>query len=172
MDISLYRRLNADVLRMSHAPCAEERYDLCDREGILVIDKMSVVGICAGNKIEPYNPFPLYDYHERVLRDMIARDRNHPSVIVWSLGNEPDTEYFPQSAYVYWKSLYDLAHQFEWVEPSGHAHLLPERLHKRPDYLHDGHGMHQPLLRLVLHLRRSGNGEICLQYRARLLAGN
>jgi len=112
-DIALYKWLNANVLRMSHYPYAEEMYDLCDREGILVVDETPAVGIGAGDKIDPYKTFPLFDYHAQVLRDMIARDRNHPSVIMWSLGNEPDTEHFPQSAYDYWKPLYDLAHQLD-----------------------------------------------------------
>ena len=112
-DISLYRWLNANVLRMSHYPYAEEMYDLCDREGIMVVDETPAVGIGAGDKVDPYKTFPLADYHAQVLRDMIARDRNHPSVIMWSLGNEPDTEHFPQSAYDYWKPLYDLAHELD-----------------------------------------------------------
>ena len=112
-DIALYRWLNANVLRMSHYPYAEEMYDLCDREGILVVDETPAVGIGAGDKVDPYKTFPLFDYHTQVLRDMIARDRNHPSVIMWSLGNEPDTEHFPQSAYDYWKPLYDLAHELD-----------------------------------------------------------
>ena len=112
-DLSLYRWLNANVLRMSHYPYAEEMYDLCDREGILVIDETPAVGIGAGDRVDPYKTFPLYDYHAQVLADMIARDRNHPCVIMWSLGNEPDTEHFPQSAYDYWKPLYDLAHRLD-----------------------------------------------------------
>ena len=112
-DISLYRWLNANVLRMSHYPYAEEMYDLCDREGILVVDETPAVGIGAGESTDPYKTFPLFDYHRQVLQDMIARDRNHPSVIMWSLGNEPDTEHFPQSAYDYWKPLYDLAHALD-----------------------------------------------------------
>lgn len=113
VDISLYRWLNANVLRMSHYPYAEEIYDLCDREGIMVVDETPAVGIGAGDRVDPYKTFPLFDYHTQVLRDMIARDRNHPSVVMWSLGNEPDTEHFPQSAYDYWKPLYDLAHQLD-----------------------------------------------------------
>ena len=112
-DIALYKWLNANVLRMSHYPYAEEMYDLCDREGILVVDETPAVGIGAGDKFDPYKAFPLFDYHKQVLTDMIARDRNHPSVIMWSLGNEPDTEHFPQSAYDYWKPLYDLAHKLD-----------------------------------------------------------
>ena len=112
-DVSLYKWLNANVLRMSHYPYAEEMYDLCDREGILVIDETPAVGIGAGDRVDPYKTFPLFDYHKQVLADMIARDQNHPSVILWSLGNEPDTEHFPQSAYDYWKPLYDLAHELD-----------------------------------------------------------
>ena len=44
---------------------------------------------------------------------MIARDKNHPCVVMWSLGNEPDTENFPQSAYDYWRPLYQLAHKLD-----------------------------------------------------------
>ena len=113
VDLSLYRWLNANVLRMSHYPYAEEIYDLCDREGILVIDETPAVGIGAGDRVDPYKTFPLADYHAQVLADMIARDKNHPCVILWSLGNEPDTEHFPQSAFDYWRPLYDLAHRLD-----------------------------------------------------------
>ena len=112
-DIALYKWLNANVLRMSHYPYAEEMYDLCDREGILVVDETPAVGIGAGDKVDPYKTFPLAEYHAQVLQDMIERDQNHPSIILWSLGNEPDTEHFPQSAYDYWKPLYDLAHKLD-----------------------------------------------------------
>ena len=113
LDLSLYGWLNANVLRMSHYPYAEEVYALCDREGILVIDETPAVGIGAGDRLDPYKAFPLFDYHAQVLADMIARDKNHPCVILWSLGNEPDTEHFPQSAYDYWRPLYELAHRLD-----------------------------------------------------------
>lgn len=113
LDLSLYGWLNANVLRMSHYPYAEEVYALCDREGILVIDETPAVGIGAGERADPYKTFPLFDYHAQVLSDMIARDKNHPCVILWSLGNEPDTEHFPQSAYDYWRPLYELAHRLD-----------------------------------------------------------
>ncbi|MGYP000093297367 len=41
---------------------------------------------------------------------MIERDKNHPCVVLWSLGNEPDTEHFPESARDYWRPLYEQAH--------------------------------------------------------------
>lgn len=54
--------------------------------------------------------FPLKTYHSAVLRAMIERDKNHPCVVLWSLGNEPDTEHFPESARDYWRPLYEQAH--------------------------------------------------------------
>ena len=109
-DLKLYQWLNANCLRMSHYPYAEEVYDLCDRLGIVVIDETPAVGIGAGAACDPYKTFPLKAYHSAVLRAMIDRDKNHPCVVLWSLGNEPDTEHFPQSAYDYWRPLYEQAH--------------------------------------------------------------
>ena len=112
-DIGLYTWLNANALRTSHYPYAEEMYALCDREGIVVIDETPAVGIGAGAQQNPYSTFPLAQYHAQVLADMIARDQNHPCVAMWSLGNEPDTEHFPQAAYDYWRPLYELAHRLD-----------------------------------------------------------
>ena len=97
----------------SHYPYAEEMYQLCDREGIVVIDETPAVGIGAGDKIDPYKTFHIREHHEQVLREMIARDKNHPCVVMWSMGNEPDTEHFPESAYDYWHSLYELTHSLD-----------------------------------------------------------
>lgn len=114
-DISLFHWLNANAFRTSHYPYAEEMYALCDREGIVIIDETPAVGIGAGAALDPYKAWggELQDYHAQVLTDMIARDRNHPCVVMWSLGNEPDTEHFPQSAYDYWMPLYELAHRLD-----------------------------------------------------------
>ncbi len=110
-DVNLIHWFHANSFRTSHYPYAEEMYDLCDREGIVVIDETPAVGITAIDGQDPYKTFPLRQHHEAVLRDMIRRDKNHPCVVMWSMGNEPDTEHFPESAYEYWRSLYELAHQ-------------------------------------------------------------
>ena len=98
-------------MRMSHYPYAEEMYDLCDREGIVVMDEAPAVGIGGGAGVDPYTEWGLGDYHAQVLRAMIARDKNHPCVVLWSLGNEPNTWDFPESAYAYWHRLYEIAHE-------------------------------------------------------------
>ena len=56
-DINLIHWLNANSFRTSHYPYAEEMYQLCDREGIVVIDETPAVGIGAGDKIDPYKTF-------------------------------------------------------------------------------------------------------------------
>lgn len=110
-DVGLIHWLNGNSFRTSHYPYAEEMYDLCDREGIVIIDETPAVGI--GGTSNPYKTFPIKEHHEDVLRDMIARDKNHPCVVMWSLGNEPDTVNYPESAYDYWHSLYELAHTLD-----------------------------------------------------------
>ena len=112
-DIGLLHWMNANAVRTSHYPYSEEFYDLCDREGILVIDETPAVGIGAGAAQNPYDTFPLAQHHRDVLTAMIDRDKNHPCVVMWSLGNEPDLEHFPRSAYEYWRPLYELAHALD-----------------------------------------------------------
>ncbi|WP_276855580.1 glycoside hydrolase family 2 TIM barrel-domain containing protein [Enterocloster lavalensis] len=112
-DLSLLDWIHANSFRTSHYPYAEEMYELCDKEGIVIIDETPAVGIGAGESVNPYETFPLKEYHEQVLEELIHRDKNHPCVVMWSLGNEPDTEHFPQSAYDYWRALYDLAHDLD-----------------------------------------------------------
>ena len=92
---------------------SDEFYDLCDREGILVMDETPAVGIGGGAAVNPYKEYPLAEHHRQVLAEMIHRDKNHPCVVLWSLGNEPDLEHFPQDAYDYWHPLYELAHQLD-----------------------------------------------------------
>lgn len=108
-DINLYHWLNANCFRTSHYPNAEEIYRLCDREGIVIVDETPAVGMWAS---EQYG-WNLADYHMQVLRDMIARDKNHPCVVMWSLGNEPDTDTLPDKAYDYWHPLYEAAHRMD-----------------------------------------------------------
>lgn len=112
-DVGLLHWIGANAVRTSHYPYSEEFYDLCDREGILVIDETPAVGIGAGAAQDPYKTFPIAEHHRDVIRDMIHRDKNHPCVIMWSLGNEPDLEHFPESAYDYWRPLYELAHSLD-----------------------------------------------------------
>ncbi len=109
-DVNLLHLIGANSIRTSHYPYAEEMYALCDREGIVIIDETPAVGI-GGNK--PYERLKIKDHHRDVIKTLIKRDKNHPSVIMWSLGNEPELERYPQEALNYWRELYDLAHSLD-----------------------------------------------------------
>lgn len=109
-DVNLIHWLGANSFRTSHYPYAEEMYDLCDREGIVIIDETPAVGVNMGEHENVYQ-FGTLGHHRQVIEDLIARDKNHPCVVMWSLGNEPDLEHFPQDSYDYWHELYELAHE-------------------------------------------------------------
>lgn len=112
-DISLIHWLHANSFRTSHYPYSEEMMNLCDEEGIVVIDEVPAVGLSVGKPEEDREGYGKYNkaHHQDAIRDLIARDKNHPCVVMWSIANEPNTENQPQAAYDYFKPLYDLAHQ-------------------------------------------------------------
>ena len=68
------KKMGCNAYRASHNPMTPALLDVCDREGILVIDENRLTGI--------------NEEHLRLLERMIKRDRNHPSIILWSNGNE------------------------------------------------------------------------------------
>ncbi|RJP72758.1 MAG: hypothetical protein C4532_05630 [Candidatus Abyssobacteria bacterium SURF_17] len=90
-DFSLMKWLGANSFRTSHYPYAEEYLMLADRMGFLVIDEMPTVGL----DYKMYTDEILHKC-QNLLTELIERDGNHPSVIMWSIANEPDT--FTESA--------------------------------------------------------------------------
>jgi beta-galactosidase len=90
----LLKEMGCNAIRCSHNPPAEEFLNLCDRMGILVMDE------AFDEWREAKGQTPKYAYHRyfdewapRDLADMIARDRNHPCIVLWSAGNEvPDQD--------------------------------------------------------------------------------
>jgi len=85
-DIKLMKSNNINALRMSHYPNAPEMYDLCDRYGIYVMDEANLETHGVGGLLSN-NPAWHTAFMERAIR-MVERDKNHPSVVWWSLGNE------------------------------------------------------------------------------------
>jgi beta-galactosidase len=84
--IELLKEMGANAIRTSHNPPAPELLELCDRMGMVV---MVEAFDCwkAGKRRNDYQKL-FVDWHEKDLRAMVRRDRNHPSVILWSTGNE------------------------------------------------------------------------------------
>lgn len=87
-DILLMKQHNFNAVRCSHYPNNSLWYRLCDRYGLYVVDEANIEthGMIPMNRLTD-NPQWLSAMSERVTR-MVSRDRNHPSIIIWSLGNE------------------------------------------------------------------------------------
>lgn len=80
------KQLNFNAVRTSHYPHVNEWYDLCDEMGIYLVDEANLETHGYGAQLSS-SPEWTTAYMERATR-MVLRDKNHPSVIVWSLGNE------------------------------------------------------------------------------------
>jgi beta-galactosidase len=80
------KRMGANAIRTSHNPPAPELLTMCDTMGLMVMDE----SFDMWRRRKTQNDYARYfdEWHERDLRDLIRRDRNHPSVIMWSIGNE------------------------------------------------------------------------------------
>ena len=82
--LALLKEMGCDAIRTSHHPPAEALLDLCDEMGIMVMDE--AFDMWEGWKGDYAQFFKAW--HKRDLTDFICRDRSHPSVVMWSIGNE------------------------------------------------------------------------------------
>ena len=125
-DYELMKWIGANCFRTSHYPYAEELYQMADEEGFLVIDEVPAVGFMEstmnflsasqgnGKKVgwfEKETTPQLLENHKAALSDMINRDKNHASVIAWSILNEPQCT--SEGTEAYFKTLFDLAHEID-----------------------------------------------------------
>ncbi len=125
-DLSLIKWQGANSFRTSHYPYSEEMMQLCDEEGIVVIDEVPAVGVHLnfggganfknGKKVETFDPVEeggirTFEHHKEVIRDVISRDRNRACVVMWSIANESDSS--GKGAYEYFKPLYELARSLD-----------------------------------------------------------
>jgi beta-galactosidase len=84
--LEILQDFGCNAIRMSHNPPAPELLDLTDRMGFLVLDEIFDTWELNKTSNDFHLIFP--DWHEQDLRSMIRRDRNHPSIVAWSYGNE------------------------------------------------------------------------------------
>ncbi len=112
--LQLLKEMGCNAIRTSHNPPAPEFLDLCDRMGFLVMDE-------AFDEWEQGKRQNAYHIHfkqwwKRDLTDFIHRDRNHPSVVLWSAGNEIGEQAEPRGIAVL-KELIDTFHQEDPTRP-------------------------------------------------------
>jgi beta-galactosidase len=84
--VELLQEMGCNAIRTSHNPPAPELLEICDRLGMLVMDEAFDCWVRGKNANDYHLLYP--DWHEKDLRALVRRDRNHPSVILWSIGNE------------------------------------------------------------------------------------
>jgi beta-glucuronidase len=128
-DFELLKWIGANSFRTSHYPYAEAVLDYADRQGIVVIDETAAVGMNMGlgggilgqQGYTTFSPETINertrDGHAQAIRELVARDKNHPSVVLWSIANEPESH--TEGAERYFKPLFELTRQLDPTRPVG-----------------------------------------------------
>jgi beta-galactosidase len=129
------RKLGVNAIRTAHNPPAPEFLDLADRMGFLIMDEMFDCWTVAKN---PYD-YHLYfkEWNIRDTTDTVLRDRNHPSIILWSAGNEIHDTPRPEVAIPILKALVATFHQNDPTRPVTQALFRPNTSHDYEDGLAD-----------------------------------
>jgi beta-glucuronidase len=133
-DFALLDWIGANSFRTSHYPYSETVMDYADRHGILVIDETPAVGLNMGLGggifgAQGYTTFSpetvnerTREVHGQVIRELVARDKNRPSVVLWSIANEPESD--TEGAERYFKPLFELARELDDTRPVGFVNVM------------------------------------------------
>uniref|UniRef100_A0A8C2A7M6 Beta-glucuronidase n=1 Tax=Cyprinus carpio TaxID=7962 RepID=A0A8C2A7M6_CYPCA len=139
-DFNLMKWMGANSFRTSHYPYAEEILQMADRHGIVIIDECPGVGI---KDIRSFGNVSLA-HHLTVMEELVRRDKNHPSVVMWSVANEPASEMPPEEKTVFADSLCSARQApyvdvicvnsyFSWYQDPGHTELIGLQLNTQFD---------------------------------------
>jgi beta-glucuronidase len=133
-DFELLEWIGANSFRTSHYPYAEDVIDYADRQGVVLIDETAAVGlnmglgggIFGGQGYVTFSPDTVNDatreVHARAIRELIGRDKNHPSVVLWSIANEPESD--TEGAENYFRPLFDVAREADPSRPVGFVNVM------------------------------------------------
>ncbi|HBH5793024.1 TPA: beta-glucuronidase, partial [Enterococcus faecium] len=120
-DFNLMKWIGANSFRTSHYPYSEEIMRLADREGIVVIDEVPAVGLHLNfmatllddnvEKHDTWKEIRTENAHKMAIKELIERDKNHPSVVMWSIANEPDSD--SEGAKEYFEPLVELTKELD-----------------------------------------------------------
>lgn len=120
LDFNLMKWIGANSFRTAHYPYSEEMMRLADREGIVVIDETPAVGVHLNfaavlfgdrEKRNTWEHIGTKEAHEQVIRELVARDKNHACVVMWSVANEPASE--EEGALEYFEPLVHLTKELD-----------------------------------------------------------
>lgn len=133
-DFQLLDWVGANSFRTSHYPYAEEVLEFADRHGIVVVDETAAVGLNLGVQggLTGVGPKPTFSpdtfnhetqaAHAQHLREVISRDKNHPSVVMWSIANEPASN--EDGAREFFEPLVQLARELDPTRPLTYAAVM------------------------------------------------
>ena len=97
--LEILKEMGCNAIRTSHNPYSAEFMDLCDRMGFLVMNEAFDEWKVGKGQIGPYGYANYFDeWYQRDVTDFVHRDRNHPSVVLWSAGNEIGDQSRPEGA--------------------------------------------------------------------------
>jgi beta-galactosidase len=117
--LELLREMGCNAIRLAHNPPAPELLELTDRLGFLVFDEAFDVWVRRKTPLDFHLIYP--GWHEPDLRALLRRDRNHPSVILWSVGNEVGEQYTAEEGAAVARELVAIVHQEDPTRPATSA---------------------------------------------------
>jgi len=94
--LEILKAMGCNAIRTSHNPPAPELLDLCDKMGFIVMDEAFDMWKAQKTKYDYH--FYCDEWHRKDLQDQVLRDRNHPSVMIWSIGNEIPEQWSPKDS--------------------------------------------------------------------------
>ncbi len=112
--LRILKDMGCNAIRVSHNPPAADFLDLCDKMGFLVMDEAFDTWNKKKNKFDYHIDFK--EWHKADLEAMVYRDRNHPSVFMWSIGNEIRNQ-FDSSGTIITKELVDIVKAIDRSRP-------------------------------------------------------
>jgi len=135
--LTALKALGANAIRLAHNPPNPVELDVCDELGLLVMDEMfDNWTVSKPNAEKGYSMF-FNDWSLKDLRDAVVRDRNHPSIILWSAGNEiHDTPQEEKARTILW-GLVSAFHQYDPSRPVTQALFRPNTSHDYTNGLAD-----------------------------------
>jgi beta-galactosidase len=122
--LAILKTLGVNAIRTAHNPPSPEFLDICDREGLLVMDEMFDVWTVRKYQDQDYSTY-FRDWWRPDTTDTLRRDRNHPSVVIWSMGNEIHDNLASAQGKQQFTDMRDLAHQLDTTRPVTMAILQP-----------------------------------------------
>lgn len=117
--LDILREMGANAVRMAHNPPAPELLELTDRMGFLVVDEVFDSWERKKTPLDFHLVFP--DWHEPDLRAMLRRDRNHPSVVLWGVGNEVGEQYTGEAGAKIARALHAIVREEDPTRPTINA---------------------------------------------------